>query len=210
MTGNKIIQEDLENIINAQIDWQKFNGKTVLISGANGFLPAYMVESLLFLLDKKIITGLKIIALIRNLTKARTRFKYYINRKELQFINQDVCNFFEIPDKIDFIIHAASQASPKYFGTDPVGTLKANTIGTINLLNIARINKIESFLFFSTSEVYGLLGEKFIECHHKIHLSTGERLTQIGDLALVCSNCHRMLHRKRPWLTIYNLKDLLK
>jgi nucleoside-diphosphate-sugar epimerase len=159
MTGNKIILEDLEIIANALIDWQKFNGKTVLVSGANGFLPAYMVESLLFLLDKKIITGLKILALVRNLTKAKARFKYYLNRKELLFINQDVCNFFEIPDKIDFIIHAASQASPKYFGTDPVGILKANTVGTINLLNIARINNVDSFLFFSTSEVYGLMSE---------------------------------------------------
>jgi UDP-glucuronate decarboxylase len=159
MTGNKINLEDLESIANAPIDWQKFNGKTVLVSGANGFLPAYMVETLLFLMYKKIITGLKILALVRNLTKAKARFKYYLNRKELLFINQDVCNFFEIPDKIDFIIHAASQASPKYFGTDPVGTLKANTVGTINLLNIARINNVESFLFFSTSEVYGSMSE---------------------------------------------------
>ena len=159
MTGNKIILEDLEIIINDSIDWPKFNGKTVLVSGANGFLPAYMVETLLYLVDKKIITGLKILALVRNLTKAKTRFKYHINRNELFFINQDVCNLFEIHDKIDFIIHAASQASPKYFGTDPVGTLKANTVGTINLLNIARINNIESFLFFSTSEVYGLMSD---------------------------------------------------
>ena len=44
--------------------------------------------------------------------------------------------------------------------------------------------------------LYGQLGLKFIECHHKIHISTGERITRIEDLALVCSNCHRMLHRK--------------
>lgn len=49
---------------------------------------------------------------------------------------------------------------------------------------------------FDFLEIYGQLGVKFIECHHKIHLSTGERLTEIEDLALVCSNCHRMLHRK--------------
>lgn len=49
------------------------------------------------------------------------------------------------------------------------------------------------FDFFS---VYGKLGSNFIECHHKIHISEGERITKIEDLALVCSNCHRMLHRK--------------
>ncbi|MCX8480888.1 MAG: NAD-dependent epimerase/dehydratase family protein, partial [Sediminibacterium sp.] len=62
-------------------------------------------------------------------------------------------------DKIDFIIHAASQASPKYYGIDPVGTLKANVVGTINLLELARKKKIESFLYFSSGEVYGILTE---------------------------------------------------
>jgi len=50
---------------------------------------------------------------------------------------------------------------------------------------------------FDFLAVYGELGEKFIECHHKVHVSSGERITKIEDLALVCSNCHRMLHRKR-------------
>lgn len=49
---------------------------------------------------------------------------------------------------------------------------------------------------FDFLEAYGQIGSKFIECHHKIHIATGERITKIEDLALVCSNCHRMLHRK--------------
>ncbi|MEO5893104.1 MAG: NAD-dependent epimerase/dehydratase family protein, partial [Ferruginibacter sp.] len=49
----------------------------------------------------------------------------------------------------------ASQASPKYYGTDPVGTLSANTIGTYNLLNLAVAKSVEKFLYFSSSEVYG-------------------------------------------------------
>lgn len=49
---------------------------------------------------------------------------------------------------------------------------------------------------FDFLKTYGQIGFNFIECHHKIHISTGERITRIEDLALVCSNCHRMLHRK--------------
>jgi nucleoside-diphosphate-sugar epimerase len=159
MTGNRIILEDLQQIIETPIDWTRLSGKTVLITGANGFLPAYMVETLLFLCHKRITKDTKVLALVRNIKKARLRFKNYLNNKNLRFIVQDVCDPVNIDKKIDFIIHAASQASPKYYGIDPVGTLSSNTLGTINLLRLAQSNPIESFLYFSSSEVYGILDE---------------------------------------------------
>jgi len=159
MTGNKIILQDLDQIIKAPVDWSRFSGKTVLITGANGFLPAYMVETLLFLCYKGIIKDTKVLALVRNIEKAKSRFKYYLNDKNLEFIVQDVCDPLNTNQKIDFIIHAASQASPKYYGIDPVGTLSTNTLGTINLLKFAQSHSIESFLYFSSSEVYGILDE---------------------------------------------------
>lgn len=63
---------------------------------------------------------------------------------------------------------------------------------------------------FDFAEVYGPLGEGFAECHHTLPLShpTGARRTQLDDLAVVCANCHRMLHR-RPWHTIAELRELL-
>jgi nucleoside-diphosphate-sugar epimerase len=157
MTGNKIILEDLEQIIGSNLNWSVFTGKTVLITGANGFLPAYMVETLLFLEYQGIIKNVRVLALVRNIEKARTRFKYYLNNQNLEFILQDVCDPIYIEEKIDFIIHAASQASPKYYGIDPVGTLSANILGTINMMKLAQTHSIESFLYFSSSEVYGNL-----------------------------------------------------
>jgi hypothetical protein len=66
---------------------------------------------------------------------------------------------------------------------------------------------------FNFEQVYGPLGRGFIEGHHTKPVSTlhidGE-LTKVEDIALVCSNCHRMLHRRRPWLRIGHLADLLK
>lgn len=160
MTGNKIIREDMESVFNANIDWNRFANKTVLISGANGFLPAYMVEVLLFV---KLMNNidLKVIALVRNSQKAKIRFKDYIGNESLIFIEHDVCNPINVENiqNIDFIIHAASQASPKYYGIDPVGTLGANVLGTINLLNLARQNNVESFLYFSSGEVYGQIDD---------------------------------------------------
>ena len=63
---------------------------------------------------------------------------------------------------------------------------------------------------FDFAAVYGELGEGFAECHHVHPLgqSSGDRKTTLDDLAIVCSNCHRMLHR-RPWHTVQQLKSTL-
>jgi 5-methylcytosine-specific restriction protein A len=65
---------------------------------------------------------------------------------------------------------------------------------------------------FNFFEKYGDIGADYIECHHTKPVSELEdsNKTQLKDIALVCANCHRMLHRKRPWLSIEQLKGLLK
>ena len=65
---------------------------------------------------------------------------------------------------------------------------------------------------FDFSSKYGELGDGFIECHHTKPVSEllPKSRTKLSDLALVCSNCHRMIHRKRPWLGIDQLKSLLR
>jgi len=155
--SNKIVIEDLKKIINSDLPWENFKNKNVLITGANGFLPSYMVRTLLFLNDSKKGMNINIFALVRNKEKALKKFAEYKNRKDFKLIVQDVCEPFKTSDKIDFIIHSASQASPKSYGKDPVGTMAANTIGTYNLLKLAYEKKSLGFLFFSSSEVYGLL-----------------------------------------------------
>ena len=149
---NKIIKEDVTRIISEFADWERFRDKTILISGANGFLPAYFVETFLSL-DPGMNT--RVIGLVRNRAKAEARFKHWLGDERFTILVQDVSQPFEIGEQLDFIIHAASQASPKYFGSDPVGTLNANVLGTINLIKLAYEYNSESFLFFSSGEVYG-------------------------------------------------------
>ncbi len=155
MSNNRIINEDLESIYHSPIDWNQFTNKVVLISGANGFLPAYMVESLIFANKTNLKLNLRILALVRNLDKAKKRFSDHLDNYCLEFIEGDVCDKISINLKVDYIIHAASQASPKYYGTDPVGTLSANVIGTMNMLELAKIHNVDSFLYFSSGEIYG-------------------------------------------------------
>ena len=65
---------------------------------------------------------------------------------------------------------------------------------------------------FMFKEKYGSVGEDYIECHHILPISEVriKQRTKLKDLALVCSNCHRMLHRKRPWLTIEQLRKIIQ
>ena len=149
-----VIREDIDDITSYNLDWNRFRNKNLLITGANGFLAAYIVYTFLNLNDKYN-TNCKVIGVSRNREKAAARFGDLTGRKDFRIIYEDVCNPFTVNGKLDFIIHAASQASPKYYGIDPVGTLNANVFGTNNLLQLAKENEVESFLFFSSGEVYG-------------------------------------------------------
>ena len=64
---------------------------------------------------------------------------------------------------------------------------------------------------FAFAATYGSLGDGYIECHHTRPLSelASTRPTRVDDIALVCSNCHRMIHRRRPWLNIGERATLL-
>lgn len=150
-----VVQEDLEQIIASVKGWEQLSGKTVLIAGANGFLPAYMLETLMLLNEKKLFEPVQVLGVVRNKAKAEARFAGYLDRSDLRFIVQDVSDPITVEGPVDFIVHAASQASPKYYGTDPVGTLNANVLGTHNLLTLAREKGASGFLFFSSGEVYG-------------------------------------------------------
>jgi UDP-glucuronate decarboxylase len=151
-----IIEQDVLEIISDDLDWENLRNKSILVTGANGFLPSYIVHTFSKLNQIKQL-DVKIFALVRNKEKAEQRFEGYLNSPSFKLIIQDVVEPIKIEQKIDYIIHAASQASPKYYKTDPVGTLTANSIGTNVLLEFAVKNKAEKFLYFSSSEVYGNL-----------------------------------------------------
>ena len=155
MILNKIIEDDVKNIISFDIDWNQFENKTVLVTGANGMLPSYMILVLLELNKTVLKSPVKVLALVRNEAKAKTVFRDVYDDPQLSFIVQDVCSPIQYDGPIDFIVHAASQASPKYYGIDPVGTLNANILGTHYLLNLGLSKKIKSFLMFSSGGVYG-------------------------------------------------------
>jgi len=155
---NKIIQQDLEYILESPpIDWDRFANKTILITGANGMLASYMVETLLKLNEEILKDNpCTVVALVRNAEKANKRFIDYKDNLNLYFLVQDVGDEIQM-EKVDFIIHGASLASPKYYSKIPIEVTLPNILGTLQTLLLAREHEVESYLFFSAGEIYNYM-----------------------------------------------------
>lgn len=152
---NRIIETDMLEIVNSNIPWERFNRKAVLISGATGMIPAYMVMTLLYLNKNQPNFTCKITALIRNMEKAERLFEDFIGEPYFLLKQADICEYVDVQDDADYIIQAASPASPQLFTTYPVDTIRPNVLGTSNLLQLAVEKKAEGFLFLSSGDVYG-------------------------------------------------------
>ncbi len=150
---NNIVREDVESIVCAKLPWGQLGGATVAVTGAAGMLATYIVETLLALGDRA--PGLRVIGMVRDLPRAQRRFAHHVSRKDLILIEQDLGRPLHVEHKLDFIVHAASQASPKFYGKDPVGTIAPNALGTAALLELALAHESKGFLFVSSGEVYG-------------------------------------------------------
>ena len=149
------VRDDIGQVLASDIPWDQLNGKTVLISGAAGMLPAAMVDALMSARTGSKNLDVRIVALVRSRKRAELRFGHWLGDDGFSLLEQDVTQ--PLPSHIfpQLIIHAASLASPKFYGLDPVGTMLPNVVGTLNLLKLARDVRAERFLFFSSAEVYG-------------------------------------------------------
>lgn len=150
-----IVREDLERIVRAPLPWERLEGRTVLVAGAAGFLPAYLVETILHLNDTRFARRAQVVALVRDADRARARFEPHLGRADLRLLVQDVCRPPALAGEVHYVIHAASPASPRFYGAAPAGTIAPNVVGTYHLLELARERGAEGFLFFSSGEIYG-------------------------------------------------------
>ena len=148
---NQVLKEDLEQIIEEKISWEKLKNKTVLITGASGMVGSYMLYVLLMLNDKYHY-GIKVLAMLRNEKKLPEEVR---ERDDVAIICHDVTKVFQYDGEIHYIIHAASPASPLIMQNHPVETIAANTIGTFNTLSLAKEKSSEGYLFISSREIYG-------------------------------------------------------
>ena len=147
---NKIIYEDCLDIIK-NIDYEKLQNKNFLITGASGMLGSY-ISYVLKVLNDEFNMNIHIILNVRDKNKLNEEL---LNDNNVELIIQDVINPFKYNGNIDYIVHAASPASPKIMTLHPFETNIANTIGTYNTLMLAKEKNVLGYLFISSREVYG-------------------------------------------------------
>ncbi|MCL6525190.1 MAG: SDR family oxidoreductase [Thermoflavifilum sp.] len=121
--------------------------KRILITGAAGFLGSHLC-------DRFVQEGFHVIGMDNLLTGSLSNIEHLFPLENFEFYFHDVTKFVHVPGKLDYILHFASPASPIDYLQKPIQTLKVGSLGTHNLLGLAKEKKAR-ILVASTSEVYG-------------------------------------------------------
>ena len=161
MTKTKIFKSDLEEITsNGKPYWEKFHKKTFFITGGTG-LVGYTVISALAYYNRRHNAGIRIVALVRDLTRAQEKFAEILADSPcLSFVEGSMEAFPEISEKIDYILHSACPTSSAYFAAHPVDTIRAIVAGTDKGLQLAAEKKVAGMVYLSSMEAYGQITEK--------------------------------------------------
>lgn len=124
-----------------------FQDQTVLVTGGAGFLGSWICDLLL-------LQGASVLCLDNLSSGLRSNISSHLDDDNFSFIEQDICLPLSLDRKVDLVIHMASRASPFEFERYPIEILKANTLGLMASLNIAKEHG-SKLLYTSTSEIYG-------------------------------------------------------
>ena len=136
---------DLAKIAALPYPWEKLDGKTLLISGATGFLGSALIKTI-ELRNRLFGNDIRVTGISRRPPDGHGC---------VRFIQADLSVAGEIDTEADYVLHLASNTHPEQYASDPVGTIKTNVYGADNLLQLAVRRKSERFLLASSVEIYG-------------------------------------------------------
>lgn len=162
MNQDFIEHSDLEYINNkARYEFEKISGSKLLLIGSGGFLGYYFVKSIINWNDNNADKKIHLTALSSFRNGVPKWLKNLEGRKDFKLLKKDITKYkIPLKENYDYIIHAASIASPTYYRLHPIETINANVKGLYNILDFLVDKKkskksVKGLLFFSTSEIYG-------------------------------------------------------
>ena len=158
------LTEALSHLDGACIPWEKFEGSSVLVTGATGLVGLNVVAALL-LKGSKCENPPKVYALVRDARKAEQRFAD-ISSENLVFVEGDVTKPLATDETFDYIVHAAARTDSAGMVNEPVSVIATALDGTRNILEFARNTNPKKVVYVSSMEVYGAHeGEERIDEH---------------------------------------------
>ena len=148
--------EDVAYVTALPLPWKNLEHTSVLISGGTGMIGSFLTDVLMY---RNVVYHMDthIIVLGRNEEKAKQRFSAWQEKKEFHFIKHDINKPLttETVTHADYIIHLASNTHPVAYATDPIGTVTANVLGTMYLLEYAAEVEAKRVAIASSNEIYG-------------------------------------------------------
>lgn len=154
---NNSFEKDVNNIVE-MIDGEKLKSKTILITGGTGLIGKMLIFSLMKF-NRENDANIKIITTTRNKKNALKLFDDFKDSALFSIIEQDITEKFDknqLPEKINYIIHAAANTSSKDMAHKPLKMIQSVFEGTKNILEVAKETNTEKFIYLSSMEVYGI------------------------------------------------------
>ena len=156
-SAQDVISQDIKKIITElKSELKQFSGKTLLITGSNGLLGSYVVDTIKYLNANEILSSpCKVIGVNRSKITNSSRNFHVLRDKNFKLIEHNISKPLIIDTKIDYIFHSAGSSSPAIFQKYPINTIDVNVNGTRWLLELAKEQKVKSMLYLSSGEIYG-------------------------------------------------------
>ncbi len=144
IVSDSALESDIKKIASLGYEWPKLDEKTLLISGGTGFIGQFLINVIKYR-NENCGNRIKVISCSRRGLPSENRVEY---------LSHDITNPLRLDNKVDYVLHLASNTHPKQYAADPVGTITTNIFGTYNLLNLAK-DCGARFVLASSVEIYG-------------------------------------------------------
>lgn len=149
-------REDVRVTAQLALPWERLNNSSMLISGGTGLIGSFLIDVIMYR-NRQHSMNCHLYVLGRSEKKAQKRFPDYFSEKNFTFVSHDI----NMPlsnlhiQKIDYVIHLASNTHPLAYATDPIGTITTNIWGLKNMLDFASQHSAVRTAFASSNEIYG-------------------------------------------------------